>query len=174
MKRLALALAATLAATAAWAQANKPEAEPDVVYGAFQRGYYRTAFSEATKRVEEKNDVKSMTLLGELYAGEHLSDRPDDPRPSDRHEIRAATRGTKLGEDTVDDGGTLATVIGRGLVDRRTEQLIEPDARIGRVDRRPGQDEVDGKARLRAGRRGQPRMVRPAAAGGHQRVGSLG
>ncbi|MGA7486058.1 MAG: tetratricopeptide repeat protein, partial [Xanthobacteraceae bacterium] len=37
-------------------------------YGAFQRGYYVTAFSIATRRVEEEKDVKAMTLLGELYA----------------------------------------------------------------------------------------------------------
>lgn len=42
--------------------------EPDIAYGAFQRGYYLTAFSEATRRVEEKADPKAMTLLGELYA----------------------------------------------------------------------------------------------------------
>ena len=113
-------------------------------------------------------------LLGELQAGEHLADRPDDPRPADRDEIRAAARRAELGHDAVDDGGALGAVVGRGLVDRRAEQLVESDARIGRVDRRAGQDEVDGKARLRAGRRGQPGMVRPAPAGGHQRVGALG
>ena len=42
--------------------------EPDPAYGAFQRGYYLTAFSLATQRVDEKKDVKAMTLLGELYA----------------------------------------------------------------------------------------------------------
>jgi hypothetical protein len=42
--------------------------EPDLAYGAFQRGYFITAFSLATKRVEEKDDVSAMTLLGELYA----------------------------------------------------------------------------------------------------------
>jgi TPR repeat protein len=42
--------------------------EPDLAYGAFQRGYFFTAFAVATKRVEEKDDVSAMTLLGELYA----------------------------------------------------------------------------------------------------------
>ena len=42
--------------------------EPDLAYGAFQRGYFFTAFALATKRVEEKDYVSAMTLLGELYA----------------------------------------------------------------------------------------------------------
>ena len=42
--------------------------EPDLAYGAFQRGYFFTSFALATKRVEEKDDVNAMTLLGELYA----------------------------------------------------------------------------------------------------------
>src|SRR4030095_14112632 len=42
--------------------------EPDLAYGAYQRGYYVTAFATATRRVEELKDVKAMTLLGELYA----------------------------------------------------------------------------------------------------------
>ena len=44
-------------------------AEPDLAFGAFQQGHYLTAFSIATNRVELKKDPKSMTLLGELYAG---------------------------------------------------------------------------------------------------------
>ncbi len=42
-------------------------ANADAAYGAYQRGYFLTAFFEATKRAET-GDVKSMTLLGELYA----------------------------------------------------------------------------------------------------------
>ena len=41
---------------------------PTLRFGAYQRGFYLTAFSIATRRVEEKGDVKAMTLLGELYA----------------------------------------------------------------------------------------------------------
>jgi len=43
-----------------------PEA-PDLAFGAYQRGYYLTAFSEATKRVQASQDPVAMTLLGELY-----------------------------------------------------------------------------------------------------------
>jgi TPR repeat protein len=42
--------------------------EPDLAYGAYQRGYFLTAFAEATRRVQEKGDVRAMTLLGELYS----------------------------------------------------------------------------------------------------------
>src|SRR6516165_7720662 len=55
--------------------ASDPEA--DLAYGAFQRGYYMTAFALATRRVEEKNDVKAMTLLGEMYANGFGIDRND-------------------------------------------------------------------------------------------------
>jgi uncharacterized protein len=42
--------------------------EPDLAYGAYQRGYFLTAFAEATRRVQEKGDPHAMTLLGELYS----------------------------------------------------------------------------------------------------------
>jgi TPR repeat protein len=42
--------------------------EPDLAYGAYQRGYFLTAFAEATRRVQEKGDPRAMTLLGELYS----------------------------------------------------------------------------------------------------------
>src|SRR5262249_61864194 len=42
---------------------------PDMAYGAFQRGYFLTAFSLATDRVTNGADPKALTLLGELYAG---------------------------------------------------------------------------------------------------------
>src|SRR5262245_43986544 len=40
----------------------------DLAFGAYQRGYFLTAFREATKRATENNDAKAMTLLGELYS----------------------------------------------------------------------------------------------------------
>jgi hypothetical protein len=40
----------------------------DLAYGAYQRGYFITAFAEATKRLEaDTSDTAAMTLLGELY-----------------------------------------------------------------------------------------------------------
>jgi TPR repeat protein len=41
---------------------------PDLAYGAYQRGYFLTAFAEATKAVEQHGDVKAMALLGVLYS----------------------------------------------------------------------------------------------------------
>jgi uncharacterized protein len=34
----------------------------DPAFGAFQRGHFRTAFTIATRQVEERGDVKAMTL----------------------------------------------------------------------------------------------------------------
>src|SRR5215212_3279810 len=40
----------------------------DVVFGAYQRGLYKTAFDLATTRAQYNGDPKAMTMLGELYA----------------------------------------------------------------------------------------------------------
>jgi TPR repeat protein len=40
----------------------------DVAYGAYQRGYYVTAFQEAMKRLDKnKSDAAAMTLVAEIY-----------------------------------------------------------------------------------------------------------
>ena len=54
------------ATTVAPAAPDDPNA--DLVYGAYQRGQYKTAFDLATKRAQEAGDPKAMTMLGELYA----------------------------------------------------------------------------------------------------------
>jgi TPR repeat protein len=59
--------AATPAPAAKPVPAAGPAREPDLAYGAYQRGYFLTAFWEATKRVD-KGDARAMTLLGELYS----------------------------------------------------------------------------------------------------------
>lgn len=46
---------------------NESKRVPDIAYGAYQRGYFLTAFADAT-HLAEQNDAPSMTLLGELYA----------------------------------------------------------------------------------------------------------
>ena len=49
--------------------ATQPESPgADLAFGAYQRGYFLTAFHEATKNVDQRQDPKAMTLLGELYA----------------------------------------------------------------------------------------------------------
>ena len=40
----------------------------DLVFGAYQRGQYKTAFDLATRRAQDNGDPKAMTMLGELYA----------------------------------------------------------------------------------------------------------
>ena len=81
MRAVAAALAVLLSASAFAAEKPKfqfppieppkpttgPDA-PDLAFGAFQRGYYLTAFGEATKRVQATQDPVAMTLLGELYS----------------------------------------------------------------------------------------------------------
>ncbi|GJE54690.1 MULTISPECIES: tetratricopeptide repeat protein [Methylobacterium] len=43
-------------------------ANADMAYGAYQRGRYKTAFREASKRIETNpKDAAALTLLGELY-----------------------------------------------------------------------------------------------------------
>jgi len=44
------------------------QSHADLVYAAYQRGQYKTAFDLATKRAQENGDPKAMTMLGELYA----------------------------------------------------------------------------------------------------------
>lgn len=77
-----------LAASVAGAHA----AQPDLAYGAYQRGLYQTAFREATLRLEkDKNDTAAMTLLGELYnqgLGVKL-----DPKKAAEWYLLAAQRG---------------------------------------------------------------------------------
>src|SRR5262249_19966415 len=67
--------------------------EPDLAYGAYQRGYYITAFSTATRRVDESKDVKAMTLLGELYAN-GLGVQRDDKKAAEWYRL-AAERGDR-------------------------------------------------------------------------------
>jgi uncharacterized protein len=62
---------------------------PDLAFAAFQRGYYMTAFSLATQRAADKDDPKSMTLLGELYAN-GLGVPEDDAKAADWYKLAAA------------------------------------------------------------------------------------
>ena len=65
----------------------------DLAYGAYQRGYYLTAFALATRRVDEQKDVKAMTLLGELYAN-GLGIERDDKKAAEWYRL-AADRGDR-------------------------------------------------------------------------------
>jgi len=63
-------------------------AEPDLAYGAFQRGRFLTAFGLATHRAEA-GDMKAMTLLGELYAN-GLGVPQNDARADEWYRLAAA------------------------------------------------------------------------------------
>src|SRR5262249_55918392 len=67
--------------------------EVDVAYGAYQRGYYLTAFIQATKRIEAQGDMRSMTLLGELYAN-GFGMPQDDKKAAEWYRL-AAERGDR-------------------------------------------------------------------------------
>jgi TPR repeat protein len=67
--------------------------EPDLAFGAYQRGYYLTALSIATRRVQDNDDAKAMTLLGELY-GNGLGVARDDRKAAEWYR-RAADRGDR-------------------------------------------------------------------------------
>ena len=72
-----------------------PKSDPnvDLAFGAFQRGYYLTAFNEATKRVDEKQDPKAMTLIAELYAN-GFGIKQDDAKAAEWYRL-AADRGDR-------------------------------------------------------------------------------
>ena len=67
---------------------NSDQSNVDVAYGAFQRGFYLTAFNEATKRAQQ-NDPAAMTLLGELYA-QGLGVGRDDLKAAQWYKMAAA------------------------------------------------------------------------------------
>src|SRR5579883_2291440 len=71
------------------ASAARTPAAPDLAFGAFQRGYFLTAFALAEKRIEQDSDPKSMTLLGELYAN-GLGVPKDDAKAAEWYKLAAA------------------------------------------------------------------------------------
>src|SRR3954462_12969475 len=101
-RHLLVALLTVLLTVAAAAQPKPPApkpatsqpqasttSEPDIAYAEYQRGNYVAAFKEAMRRVEEKSDPKSMTLMGELYA-EGLAVANDDKKAADWYKLAAA------------------------------------------------------------------------------------
>ncbi|HEX5509234.1 MAG TPA: tetratricopeptide repeat protein [Pseudolabrys sp.] len=71
---------------------NENKRVPDIAYGAYQRGYFLTAFADAT-HLAEHNDPQSMTLLGELYANGQGVGR-DDAKAESWYKL-AADRGDR-------------------------------------------------------------------------------
>ena len=86
-------LASPICAPSAFAGAGEA---PDLAFGAYQRGHYRDAFAEATKRVEQDhNDGPAMALLGELTGG-GLGVAPDLKKAAEWFAL-AAERGDRNG-----------------------------------------------------------------------------
>jgi len=88
---LLIALSCCIGAPAL-AQPAKPSPASgiDTVFGAYQRGYFITAFNGATD-LAAKNDPQAMTMLGELYAN-GLGVGRDDDKAAQWYQ-RAADRG---------------------------------------------------------------------------------
>ncbi len=156
----ALALAATFAA--AQEPAGKAEPAPaateqekagpalDLAYGAFQRGLYLTAFSEASKRIAANPaDAPAMTLIAELYAN-GFGVRQDWARAADWYRL-AVQRGDPhaafaLGMMTLDGRGVAKdAAAGRRLLESAADAvpaaaynlaLLLLDARRPESDRR--------------------------------------
>ena len=84
--------AATPAATVTPAPAPD-DPNVDLVFGAYQRGQYKTAFDLATRRAQERNDPKAMTMLGELYSNA-MGVRRDDAKAVEWYQ-RAADAGDR-------------------------------------------------------------------------------
>ncbi len=91
-----------------------PGVKPDLAFGAFQRGYFVTAFREAMKRIEtDANDGPAMTLIGELYR-DGLGVRTDPAEAARWYRI-AADRGDPQGAYAL----ALAYLQARGLKEDR-------------------------------------------------------
>jgi uncharacterized protein len=95
VNRIIITLGAMLLAFDAHAQttrpvspAPKPAATYDSAFGAYQRGYFITAFKEATE-LAAKNDPQSLTLLAELYAN-GLGVGRDDAKAAEFYQRAAA------------------------------------------------------------------------------------
>ena len=103
--------------------------EPDLAYGEYQRGRYVGAFKEAMRRVEEKNDPKSMTLLGELYA-DGLGVPNDDKKAAEWYKL-AAARGDREAMFAL----SMFKMTGRGGPADRPEavRLLTEAAKLGHV-----------------------------------------
>jgi TPR repeat protein len=91
-----------------------PGVQPDLAFGAFQRGYFFTALREAMKRLEtDSKDGPAMTLVGQLYK-DGLGVRRDQ---------KEAIRWFKLGADAGDPQGAfslaLAYLRGQGVEESR-------------------------------------------------------
>jgi hypothetical protein len=88
----------------------------DSVYGAYQRGLYKTTFDLATTRAQYARDPKAMTMLGELYSNA-LGVKRDYAKAAEWYQ-RAADGGDR-------EGMFAQQSAGRGEQRRNVEGRIE-------------------------------------------------
>ena len=99
----------------------------DLVYGAYQRGQYKTAFDLATQRAQDKGDPKAMTMLGELYANA-MGVKRDYAKAAEWYQ-RAADGGDREGMFAL----AMLRLAGRGGPVNREEavKLLASSAKLG-------------------------------------------
>ena len=99
----------------------------DLVYGAYQRGLYKTAFDLASTRAQYANDPKAMTMLGELYANA-LGVKRDYAKAAQWYQ-RAADAGDREGMFAL----AMMRLSGRGGAVNREEaaKLLASAAKLG-------------------------------------------
>ncbi len=127
IRPISAALLATIGipalAQTALPQANAPRA--DIAYGAYERGFYVTAFNEASARAKQ-NDPAAMTLLGELYA-QGLGAPQDDAKAAEWYRA-----GVKAGDPNAMFSLAMFALQGRGKVNRNEAvPLLEQAAQKG-------------------------------------------
>ena len=104
----------------------------DLVYGAYQRGLYKTAFDLAMTRATYARDPKAMTMLGELYANA-LGIKRDYAKAAEWYQ-RASDAGDREGMFAL----AMMRLSGRGGPTNREEavKLLASSAKLGNPRRR--------------------------------------
>ena len=99
----------------------------DNVYGAYQRGLYKTAFDLAMTRAQYARDPKAMTMLGELYANA-LGIKRDYAKAAEWYQ-RAADAGDREGMFAL----AMMRLAGRGGATNRDQavKLLASSAKLG-------------------------------------------
>ena len=103
--------------------------QPDIAFGAYQRGEYLAAFKEASRRASEQGDPVAMTLLGDLYSNGYGV--PKDEKKALAWFSLAADRGQREAIFAL----AMARFNGRGGPKDRAEAaaLLEKAAKAGHV-----------------------------------------
>jgi len=116
-------------ASAPAAPAAQPtSADVDLAYGAYERGFYLTAFNEATKRAAQ-NDAAAMTLLGELYA-QGLGVGQDDKKAAQWYKL-----GAEHGDPNAMFSLAMFNIAQRGGLSSRADavKLLEEATKLGHI-----------------------------------------